>query len=48
MFGNVLRTLGNERLHKYVEANDNMEIYGAFALTESKITFLYISSVLKI
>lgn len=34
MFGNVLRTLGNERLYKFVEANDNMEIYGAFALTE--------------
>lgn len=34
MFGNVLRTLGNERLYKYVEQNDKMEIYGAFALTE--------------
>lgn len=34
MFGNVLRALGNERLYKYVEQNDNMEIFGAFALTE--------------
>ncbi|XP_063704626.1 peroxisomal acyl-coenzyme A oxidase 3 isoform X2 [Culicoides brevitarsis] len=25
---------GNERLYQYVEANENMEIYGAFALTE--------------
>uniref|UniRef100_A0A336KIS8 Acyl-coenzyme A oxidase n=1 Tax=Culicoides sonorensis TaxID=179676 RepID=A0A336KIS8_CULSO len=34
MFGNVLRTLGNERLYDFVEKNNNMEIYGAFALTE--------------
>lgn len=34
MFANVIRTLGGERLFKYVEASDNMEIFGAFALTE--------------
>lgn len=34
MFANVIRTLGGDRLYKYVEASDNMEIFGAFALTE--------------
>lgn len=34
MFPNVLRSLGNERLYKYVEATENMEILGSFALTE--------------
>ncbi|GAB0095270.1 Acyl-coenzyme A oxidase [Sergentomyia squamirostris] len=34
MFPNVIRTLGAERLQKYVEMNDNGEITGAFALTE--------------
>ncbi|XP_059618292.1 peroxisomal acyl-coenzyme A oxidase 3 isoform X2 [Phlebotomus argentipes] len=34
MFANVIRTLGTERLQKFVEANDRGEITGAFALTE--------------
>lgn len=34
MFPSVLRTLGTERLERYVEANYRGEIGGAFALTE--------------
>uniref|UniRef100_A0A1L8DYV4 Acyl-coenzyme A oxidase n=1 Tax=Nyssomyia neivai TaxID=330878 RepID=A0A1L8DYV4_9DIPT len=34
MFANVIRTLGTERLEKYVDENDRGEITGAFALTE--------------
>lgn len=30
----VLRALGTERLQKYVDACDRMEIFGAFGLTE--------------
>ncbi|XP_055681517.1 peroxisomal acyl-coenzyme A oxidase 3 isoform X2 [Lutzomyia longipalpis] len=34
MFANVIRTLGTERLQKFVDANEKGEITGAFALTE--------------
>lgn len=34
MFSFVLRALGTDRLQKYVDACDRMEIFGAFALTE--------------
>lgn len=34
MFTFVLRALGTERLQKYVDACDRMDIFGAFALTE--------------
>lgn len=34
MFTFVLRALGTDRLQKYVDACDRMEIFGAFALTE--------------
>ncbi|XP_055712860.1 peroxisomal acyl-coenzyme A oxidase 3-like isoform X2 [Phlebotomus papatasi] len=34
MFANVIRSLGTERLQKFVEANERGEISGAFALTE--------------
>lgn len=34
MFTFVLRALGTDRLQKYVDAADRMEIFGAFALTE--------------
>lgn len=34
MFASVLRSLGTERLQKYVDASEKMEIFGAFGLTE--------------
>lgn len=34
MFSFVLRALGTDRLQKYIDACDRMEIFGAFALTE--------------
>lgn len=34
MFTFILRALGTERLQKYIDACDRMDIFGAFALTE--------------